>query len=166
MEPVSSSCILVFIQGTNCLINFVHFSQIVEQLWMDFLSQLKKTTLSLLRQNIASNFSYVYRHFGQRDLRHFFFNYFSKYYCLTFFIRITRVFWPIWPPCWGPWKADVLSIGNSHEQTQWNRVCCLMLNFVRSLFFWGTPFGQIILKFIFPDWCIISFADFFWFLIF
>ena len=39
---------------------------------MDFLSQLKKTTLSLLRQNIASNFSYVYRHFGQRDLRHFF----------------------------------------------------------------------------------------------
>ena len=59
---------------------------------MDFLSQLKKTTLSLLQQNIASNFSYVYRHFGQRDLRHFFFNYFSKYYCLTFFIRITRVF--------------------------------------------------------------------------
>ena len=33
---------------------------------------VEKTTLSLLRQNIASNFSYVYRHFGQRDLRHFF----------------------------------------------------------------------------------------------
>ena len=44
----------------------------------------KKTTLSLLRQNIASNFSYVYRHFGQRDLRDIFFNYFSKYYCLIF----------------------------------------------------------------------------------
>ena len=80
-----------------------------------------------------------------------------------FFIRITRVFWPIWPPCWGPWKADVLSIGNSHEQTQWNRVCCLMVNFLGSLFFWGTLFWQIILKFIFSDWCIISFADFSYF---
>ena len=59
---------------------------------MDFLSQLKKTTLSLLRQNIASNFSYVYRHFGQRDLRHFFFNYFSKYYCLIFFHQNNKGF--------------------------------------------------------------------------
>ena len=45
---------------------------------------VEKNTLSLVQQNIASNFSYVYRHFGQRDLRHFFFNYFSKYYCLIF----------------------------------------------------------------------------------
>ena len=52
---------------------------------------VKNNTLSLLRQNISSNFSYVYRHFGQRDLRHFL-NYFSKYYCLNFFIRITRIF--------------------------------------------------------------------------
>ena len=101
---------------------------------MDFLSQLKKTTLSLLRHNIASNFSYVYRHFGQRDLRHLFFNYFSKYYCLIFSSEYQGFFDQYDPHAGGLGRLmcfPLVILMNRLNET----VCCLMLNFVGSLFF-------------------------------